>query len=451
MMYRKIYQKLLEWKQRSQGRTSLLIEGARRVGKSYLATTFGQKEYRSCLVIDFNQAGKAVRELFLHYLDNLPEFFLRLPILTGVPLYERESLIVFDEVQMFPRARAALKYLVADGRYDYLETGSLLSIKENVRDIVIPSEEHAISLAPMDFEEYLLARNEAGMVDFLRKCHADQKSLGAALHRKAMDLFREYLIVGGMPQAVETFLNQMDFAACDMVKRDILQLYRNDIRKHSNGLAMNVEAIFDAIPAQLQRHDRPFQLSALGTQARMRTHQDAFLWLQDACIVNHAYLTTEPTLGLKMNLEQARFKCYMADTGLLISHSFDSNVLASNEVYRKLLYGRLGVNLGMVAENIVAQTLHANGHGLYFYSSNDRLDKENRMEIDFLIAKPSLTSRHNICPIEVKSGKNYTTSSLRKFMAKYRQELHTPFVLHDGDYRVSDGITYLPLYLAHLL
>ena len=450
-MYRKIYQQLLDWKRNSQGHTSLLIEGARRVGKSYIVNEFGRKEYRSFVVIDFNQAGPAIRELFQHYLDNLPEFFLRLPILTGVPLYERESLIVFDEVQMFPRARAALKYLVADGRYDYLETGSLLSIKENVRDIVIPSEEHAIQLAPMDFEEYLWARNEANLGEFLRNCHADQKSLGGALHRKAMDLFREYLIVGGMPQAVETFLSRMDFATCDAQKRDILQLYRNDIRKHSNGLALNVEAIFDAIPSQLQRHERPFKLSALGTDARMRTYQEAFLWLQDARIVNHAFLTTEPSLGLKMNLNQSRLKCYMADTGLLISHAFDEKLLASNEVYRKLLYDRLGVNLGMVMENIVAQTLRANGHGLYFYSSQNSQNKEDRMEIDFLIAKPSLTNRHNICPIEVKSGKNYTVNSLRKFIAKYRQELHTPYLLHDGDFQTKDGITFLPLYFAHLL
>ncbi len=450
-MYRKIYQKLLDWKRTSQGHSSLLIEGARRVGKSYIVNEFGQKEYRSFVVIDFNRTGPAIRELFKHYLDNLPEFFLRLAILTGVPLYERESLVVFDEVQMFPPARAALKYLVADGRYDYMETGSLLSIKENVQEIVIPSEEHAIQLGPMDFEEYLLARNEKALGEFLRNCHADKKSLGGALHRKAMDLFREYMIVGGMPQAVETFLNRMDFVACDAQKRDILQLYRNDIRKHSNGLALKVEAIFDAIPSQLQRHEQPFKLSALGSDVRMRTHQEAFLWLQDARIVNHAFLTAEPSLGLKMNMDQSRLKCYMADTGLLISHAFDEKILASNEVYRKLLYDSLSVNLGMVTENIVAQTLQANGHGLYFYSSQNRQDKEDRMEIDFLIAKPSLTSHHNICPIEVKSGKNYTFSSLRKFIAKYHQELHTPYLLHDDDFQIKDGITLLPLYFAHLL
>ena len=344
-----------------------------------------------------------------------------------------------------------MKYLVADGRYDYIETGSLLSIKENVRDIVIPSEEHSIKLYPLDFEEYLMARNETLLIDFLKDCFANLKSPGGAIQRRAMDLFREYMIVGGMPQVVAKFLAKMDFEECDGLKRDILALYRNDIRKHSNGLSLKVEAIFDAIPSQLQRHDQPFMLSALSADARMRTYEEAFMWLQDAMIVNHAFLSTEPSVGLKMNIDNTRLKCYMADTGLLISHAFDRNLLASNEVYKKLLLGKMEVNLGMIAENIVAQTLCASGHGLYFYTNQSRDDKESRMEIDFLVAKPNLTNRHNICPIEVKSGKNYTTVSLGKFMNKYASQLHTPFILHDGDLMVKNGITFLPFYMAHLL
>ena len=378
-------------------------------------------------------------------------FFMYLASFYNVKLYERETLIIFDEVQLFPRARSAIKYLVTDGRYDYIETGSLMSIKKNVRDIVIPSEEHHIRMYPLDFEEFMWALENETLMDFIRICFKEKKPLGQALHRKAMDYLRQYLIVGGMPQAVEAYIQTRDFDRVDRVKRDILDLYRADIVKHAEGYEMKVEQIFDDIPAQLQKHDKKFRLSSLKKEARFRDYEDALFWLNDAMIVNTAYNSTAPNIGLKLNMDRMTLKCYMADTGLLISHAFDENGIVSEELYKKLLFDKLEVNKGMIVENIVAQMLTAGGRKLYFYSNSSRDDASSRMKIDFLIAKSKISNRHNISPIEVKSSKNYTLSSIRKFMVKYGEQLHVPYVLHTGDLKVEAGITYLPLYMAALL
>lgn len=450
-MKRKIYGELLNWKQEDAGRTALLIDGARRVGKSYIVEEFAKAEYKSYILIDFNRIGTEVTDLFLHYLNDLDTFFLYLSNFYNVKLYERESLLIFDEVQLFPRARAAIKYLVADGRYDYIETGSLMSIKQNVQDIVIPSEERHIRMYPLDFEEFLWALENETVMDFVRMCFQKRKPMGQALHRKAMDYFRQYLIVGGMPQAVEEYVGSRDFARVDRIKRDILTLYRADIVKHARGYEMKVEQIFDDIPAQLQKHDKKFRLSSLKKEARFRDYEDALFWLSDAMIVNICYNSTAPNVGLRLNMDRMTLKCYMADTGLLISHAFDESGIVSEEIYRKLLFDKLEVNQGMIVENIVAQMLAAGGHKLYFYANSSREDALSRMEIDFLIAKSKISSRHNISPIEVKSGKNYTLSSLRKFREKYGEQLHTPYVLHAGDLKEEDGFVYLPLYMTPLL
>lgn len=450
-MKRKIYGELLNWKQEDAGRTALLIDGARRVGKSYIVEEFAKAEYKSYILIDFNRIGTEVTDLFLHYLNDLDTFFLYLSNFYNVKLYERESLLIFDEVQLFPRARAAIKYLVADGRYDYIETGSLMSIKQNVQDIVIPSEERHIRMYPLDFEEFLWALENETVMDFVRMCFQKRKPMGQALHRKAMDYFRQYLIVGGMPQAVEEYVGSRDFARVDRIKRDILTLYRADIVKHARGYEMKVEQIFDDIPAQLQKHDKKFRLSPLKKEARFRDYEDALFWLSDAMIVNICYNSTAPNVGLRLNMDRMTLKCYMADTGLLISHAFDESGIVSEEIYRKLLFDKLEVNQGMIVENIVAQMLAAGGHKLYFYANSSREDALSRMEIDFLIAKSKISSRHNISPIEVKSGKNYTLSSLRKFREKYGEQLHTPYVLHAGDLKEEDGFVYLPLYMTPLL
>ena len=447
-MKRKIEEKLLKWKKESNGKTALLIDGARRVGKSYIVEEFAKQHYKSYILIDFNLVGSEITDLFDMNLRDFDSFFMYLSAAFNVKLYKRESLIIFDEVQLYPRARAAIKYLVADGRYDYIETGSLMSIKKNVKNIVIPSEERHVKMYPMDFEEFLWAKGEDLILPIIRNCFEEKKPLGQALHRKIMTLFREYVIIGGMPQVVKEYIESGDFETADIVKRDILTLYREDIQKYASGYEKKVESIFDEIPAQLSKHEKKFTLSSLGKGSRFRDYENSFLWLQDSMIANVCFNSTEPNIGLKLNRDNSSYKVYMGDTGLLISHAFDENGIVSEEIYKKLLFGKLEVNEGMIFENIVSQMLVANGHNLYFYSNSSRTDKDSRMEIDFLVAKSKITNRHNISPIEVKSGKNYTLSSLNKFRKKYSEQTNEAFVLHTADLYIKDEITFLPVYMA---
>lgn len=450
-MKRKIYETLYQWKTNSKGKTAILIDGARRVGKSYIAEQFAKENYKSFIVLDFNKIPNEVKDLFDYYLNDLDTLFIYLSNYFNVKLYERESLIIFDEVQLYPKARAAIKYLVEDGRYDYIETGSLMSIKKNVKDILIPSEEEHIEMHPMDFEEFLWALGNYTLMSLIQKCYIEKKPLGQVMHRKVMDYFRQYMIVGGMPQAVEEYRITRDFTKVDKIKRNILNLYRQDIGKHAEGYHLKVESIFDEIPAQLQKHEKKFKLSAISKEARFRSYEDAMFWLKDAMIINPCYNSTEPNIGLKLNTDFMTLKCYMADTGLLISHSFDEKGIMTEEIYKKILFDKLEFNEGMIIENIVAQMLVSSGHKLYFYSNPSKEDKNSRMEIDFLIAKSKISSRHNISPIEVKSGKNYTISSLKKFITKYNEQLYIPYVLHTGDLKVENGIVYLPIYMTSLL
>lgn len=448
-MERKIYSKLLDWKNQWRGKTAILIDGARRVGKSYIALEFAKNEYRSHLLIDFNNASPQIIELFEHNLNDLDVFFRNLRLLTGVKLYPRESVIIFDEVQQYPKARAAIKYLVADGRYDYIETGSLMSINRNVKDIVIPSEEEHLDLNPMDFEEFLWAVDEGEFVDYIAECYQAQRPLGNALHRKAMDLFRQYMIVGGMPQAVKEYVAYRDFSRVDRIKRNILKLYRSDISKYAYGEEHKVTRIFDLIPASLQRHEKRFRIGDVRAGARTRDYMKSMFWLEESRVANFCYATSAPNVGLGMDREEFKYKIYMADTGLLISQAFRERV-ELDELYRKLLMGKLEVNRGMIVENLVAQMLKASGKELYFYS-NSAKEAEDRMEIDFLIRKPTVTSRHNISPIEVKSSKGYKLTSLNKCIKKFSNQIGTPYVLHDGDLKLENGIVFLPLYMAPCL
>lgn len=450
-MHRKILEQMVIWKEKSAGKTALLIDGARRVGKSYIAEEFAKKNYKSYILIDFNKAGNDVKELFEQNLNDLDSFFMFLSAIYGVILYPGKSLIILDEVQLFPRARAAVKYLVADGRFHYLETGSLMSIHENVADIVIPSEERHIKMFPMDFEEFLWAMEESPLASLIKLQFEQKRPMGQALHRKAMTLFRQYLIIGGMPQAVSTYIETKSFEDVDLVKRDILELYRQDIAKHAKGYERKVESIFDEIPEQLSKHEKKFTLASLGKGSKFRDYESSFLWLEDSMICNVCYNSTEPNIGIRLNRDRNTLKLYMGDTGLLISLAFDENGLVSEEIYKKLLLGKLEVNEGMIFENIVAQMLTAAGHKLYFFSNSSRDDKEKRMEIDFLISKRRTTSRHNVSPIEVKSGKRYTYSSLNKFMVRYKEELDVPYILHTADYTEKDGIRLIPVYMAWLL
>ena len=451
LMKRKIYDEMLEWKNEWSDRTSLLIDGARRVGKSYIAEEFAKNEYRSYIMVDFGRAADEVMNLFKLYLNDLDTFFMYLSTYYNVKLYERESVIIFDEVQLFPQARGAIKYLVADGRYDYIETGSLMSIKKNVKDIVIPSEERHISLYPLDFEEFLWALGNDTMMKMIRKCYAEKKPMGQVMHRRAMDLFRQYMLVGGMPQVVEEYVASRDWNRIDRLKRDILSLYREDIIKHASGYEMKVESIFDEIPDQLQRRESHFKFSSIRKEARYREYKDALYWLDDAMIVNICYNSTAPDMGIKLNMDRMTLKCYMADTGLLISHAFDENTIVSEDIYKKILFDKLEVNLGMITENVVSQMLVSSGHKLYFYSNTSRNDASDRMEIDFLIAKGRVGSRHNIIPIEVKSGKNYTLSSIQKLRKKYAEQTENAVVIHTGDLKDAGEILYIPLYMTMLL
>ena len=450
-MKRKIYNKLLNWKKESNGEYALLIDGARRVGKSYIVRQFAEKEYSSYVILDFNLVSKSIKDLFENDLDNLDRFFMYLSNYTGKTLYTRDTLIVFDEVQQYPKARAAIKYLVKDGRYDYIETGSLISIKKNVEGIVIPSEEEHIKMFPMDFEEFLWAMGEEMLMPFIKDCFKSKKPMGQLMHRRAMDYFRLYMIVGGMPQAVEKYVETRDFAKVDKLKRRILDLYRSDISKFAKGYDTKVKSIFEEIPSQLQKHEKKFRLSALKEGARARDYETAFFWLDDAMIINSCYKTTEPNVGLNLNKDTNTMKCYMADTGLLISHAFDTNEIVSEDLYRKILLDKLEMNSGMIIENIVAQMLRTAGHKLFFYSNSSMTDRDSRMEIDFLIGKGKITARHNISPIEVKSSARYTLTSLKKCIAKYGSYLSTAYVIHPADLKEEDNIIYLPLYMCPLL
>lgn len=449
-MRRKIYDKLVQWKQEKDGTTALLIEGARRIGKSYIAEEFARNEYESYILIDFSKAPSRVKKWFDEYLEDVDTLLQNIQLHYKKTLTRRKSLIIFDEVQKCPRAREAIKTLVADHRFDYLETGSLISIKKNVENIVIPSEEEGIDMYPMDFEEFLWAMGNEMLMPYIQKQFEKQKPMGD-FHRDAMHYFRQYMIVGGMPQAVAEYVQSKDFKKVDSIKRQILRLYKNDIKKYAGAATARVSAIYDAIPGQLQKHEKKFTLAALKDEARMREYDSAFFWLDDAKIVNICYNTTAPNIGLQLNEDRTTLKCYFCDTGLLISLAFNARGIVSNEIYQKLMFDKLEINEGMLVENIVAQMLKASDKKLFFYSNYDKEEAENRMEIDFLVQKEIVTSRHNISPIEVKSSTNYTLTSIKKCIEKYKNYLSTPYVIHSKDLVIKDGLVYLPLYMTPLL
>ena len=440
---RKIYQKLLEWKKERNGRTAVMLEGARRVGKSHIAQRFGQNEYRSYLLIDFSFISPLVKEVFEQDVHDLDLFFQKLSILYRTTLYRGESLIIFDEVQLFPPARQLIKHLVADGRYHYLETGSLITLKQNVQNILIPSEEEKIEMFSLDYEEFLWAMGDSGDYDYIRNCFEKRLPPGAAIHRKMMSRFREYLLVGGMPQAVVRYIETRTFAEADIEKRRILKLYRDDVTKFAKGYESRVLAIFDGIPSQLSQHEKRYMLSSLNKNARFRDYEDAFMWLNDAKIVHTAFNTTDPNVGLNLNTDRLTLKCYLNDTGLLFSQTFSESDMMEEDIYKSILFGKLNLNEGMFMENAVSQMLRTSGHKLYFYSRSDRENAEERMEIDFLIRK-----ERRISPIEVKSSNYRSHRSLDKFKAKFDNKIGECFIIYTKDYLKDAEITYLPVYMG---
>lgn len=446
MIKRKIYQKILRWKESTNGTKALLIEGARRIGKSTIAEEFGKKEYKSYILIDFNKATKKTMESF-EDLNNLDVFFQTIMLEYNTRLFERESLIIFDEIQKFPKAREAVKYLVADGRYDYIETGSLISIRENVDNITIPSEERKIKMFPVDFEEFMLYMNEELLLEYIKKCLEMKQPLDQKMHQKAMHIFKEYMLVGGMPQAVVAFKeNARDFAAADIEKRDILSLYRDDIKKAAKRYNSRVSAIFENIPAYLSTHEKRVVLSEIESNATFAQYDDPFFWLDDSMICNLCYKCNDPNVGFSLNKNESFVKCYMGDTGLLVSLAFNENEIMEQQLYKQIMNEKLSLNQGMIYENMISQMIVAMGRKLYFYTRYNEEKHRNDIEIDFLLSNESKMN-FRMYPIEVKSSKNYSAISLDKFKQLYEKKIALSYIVHPKNLLVDGEIIKIPPYM----
>ena len=432
---RKAYDKMLEWKA-DNGRYALMIEGARRTGKTTIATEFAKNEYRSHIIINFSVPNEEIENLFKDYGKGADRFFLRLQEITNVHLHPRESVIVFDEVQKFPLARQLIKQLVEDGRSDYIETGSLISIKKNVEDIVIPSEEMPMELHPMDFEEFLWVMGNETTVPLIRECFAKREPLGFDAHRRIMDLYTTYMIVGGMPQAVASFLEDNNFESVEKSKRTILNLYRNDAVK------INARRILTMIPAFLSRHEKTFSPGMVRKGSATRDYLDAVEWLGESKMVNICIRSSDPGPAVDLTLDENSFKMYMLDTGLMITQAFITNVADRRKLYDDLLRGRLNVNLGMVFENMVAQELTMTGHSLVF-AKFEHDDSDYLQEVDFVIPEGG-----KVIPVECKSGVSTRHVSLDRFLNKYGKSVKHAYVVHGKDLRVDGDITYIPIYMT---
>ncbi len=439
---RKIYGEILDWKIKRSEKYALLIKGARRVGKSTIAEEFAKENFKSYILIDFAHTSKAIIELF-DDTYNLDFFFLQLQQLTGTRLYEKESVIIFDEVQLLPKARQAIKYLVADGRYKYIETGSLLSIRKNTKDILIPSEEHKISMYPMDFEEFLWAIGDEISADTIRLLLKNKKAAGNAMHRNLMRLFRLYMLVGGMPQAVETYLEQNNLQVVDEVKREIIDLYEEDFTKiDGTGLAGD---IYDSIPASLTGNASRYVLSNAREGIRSQLMHELIPDILSSYTVNIAYHANNPNVAMALEKDAGRYKLFTSDTGLFVTLAFKNKIYTDNIIYNKLLSDKLDANLGYVYENVVAQILAAKGYHLFYYTI--RRDTSNHLyEIDFLIS-----ASDKISPIEVKSGNYRAHKSLDVFCNKFSSRIKDKYVVHTKDYKWENGIHYLPVYMVPFL
>lgn len=446
---RKIYSKMMQWKEQSRGGTALLLKGARRVGKSTIVRTFAQREYRSYIAIDFSVADEEIKSLFT-YISRMDYFFLRLQTVCGVTLQERQSVIIFDEVQLFPPARQAIKHLVADGRYDYIETGSLLSIKKNIKGIVIPSEETRVNMFPMDFEEFLWAIKEDGnTMQLLRYAFSEQLPLGEAVNRELMRRLRLYMLVGGMPQAVEAYIERNSFEPVDRVKRSILEIYADDFRRiDPTGKASR---LFLSIPAELNRNTMRYKVGSVIENATAGRVAEVLMDMEDSMTVNFAFHANDPNVGMALHADYSHFKMYIGDTGLFVTLAFMDRDFTENELYRRLLSDKLPADLGYVYENLVAQMLRAGGNALFYYTfkahtAEDATAPEKQYEIDFL-----LSQGNKICPIEVKSSGYKTHKSLDKFIEKYPERIAHAYLLYTKDTRRDKEITCLPVYMAAVL
>ncbi|MCR5598058.1 MAG: AAA family ATPase [Lachnospiraceae bacterium] len=439
---RKIYDKLLAWKQESKGETALLIEGARRVGKSTIVEEFAKNEYESYILIDFFLASPETRALF-DDLSDLNYIFLQLQLQYHVSLVERRSLIIFDEVQLCPKARSAIKALVKDGRYDYIETGSLISIRKNVKNILIPSEERKLTMFPMDYEEFKWVIGDTVTVPLLRKIFTERQVAGQETHRRLMRDYRLYMLIGGMPQAVKSYMETNDFRKVDQAKRDILTLYKDDLWKIDP--SGKLSSLFDAIPAQLMGNASRYKVSSVLSGSRASDILKQISELESSKTVLLAYHVNDPNVGMAANKDLERFKMFVNDTGLFTTLAFKDKDFTENEIYTRLLSDKLQANLGYLYENMVAQTLAANGHELYYHTFLNEASKHN-YEIDFLISE-----RNKMSPIEVKSSGYKTHPSIDAFGKKYSSRIQNRYLIYTKDYQKDRGIECFPIYMAQFL
>ena len=445
---RKIYDRLLEWKETSNGKSAVLIEGARRVGKSTIAEEFARKEYDDYILLDFALESKDMRQNFEDNIGDLDTFFRNLFIIKGKDLPRRRAVIIFDEVQLFPLARQAIKYLVADGRYDYIETGSLISIKKNVQNILIPSEEEKLKMYPMDFEEFLWAKGNTAVMPAIKAAFESRKPLGNAVHRKIMQIFREYIAVGGMPQAVSAYVNGESYASIDRVKQGILSLYEDDLRKYDDEEREKASFVFKTIPKQLSNHEMHFTFSEINTNARYVNYVESVEFVAESMMGNRCANVTMPDVLLELYSDRSNFKLYMGDTGLLVSQLIREGE-ETEDIYRALIYDKLSSNLGMISENIVAQMLKAGGRELFFHEYKyvpEGTETEKKYEIDFINEK-----NKKICPIEVKSSGYTSHKSFDYFIDKYPIKVQERYIIYTKDLKFTDGITYIPAYMTGLL
>lgn len=439
---RKIYDTMLKWKNERQGDTALLIQGARRVGKSTTAEDFARNEYKSYILIDFSKVSVEVNDLFKDISD-LNYLFLRLQFIFQVELIERESVIIFDEVQLQPLARQAIKHLVKDHRYDYIETGSLISVRSQSSNILIPSEETKVNMYPMDYEEFKWALGDTTTIPLLRTAFENKMSLGDAVHRKLMRDFRLYMLVGGMPQAVAAYIKTNNFTAVDLVKRDIISLYEEDfIKIDDTGRA---KALYDAIPAQLSRNASRYQVGSTLQNEKIDRVINIIKDMNDSMTTNIAYHSDDPNVDLSLSMNIEFFKMYASDTGLFITLAFKDADITENIIYEKLLSDKLSSNLGYVYENMIAQMLVAAGKNL-FYHTIRYAEGKKYYEIDFVIP-----DKHKISPIEVKSSGYKTHKSLDVFCEKFSDRITNKYVIYTKDYKREDGVEYIPIYMTMFL
>ena len=440
---RKLYDKLLDWKTNRKGKTAVMIEGARRVGKSTLAKQFAENEYESYVLIDFSIASKDIIKLF-DYINDLEYFFMQLQFRLGVSLIEHKSLIIFDEVQKCPKARQAIKHLVADGRYDYIETGSLISIHKNVKDIVIPSEEEKMILNPMDYEEFKWAQDDTVSYPQLKILFDKKIAIGDAVTRKLMRDFRIYMVVGGMPQAVSEYIDSHNLQEVDRVKRSIIQLYEDDFYKIDP--SGRISSLFDAIPAQLNSNASRYQTaSVIGDNASTEKVLQLISELRESRTINMAYHANNPGVGMSLSMDVSKYKMYVADTGLFITLAFKDKDFTENIIYQKLMSDKLDANLGYVYENMVAQMLTAAGNRLFYYTFPTETGKHN-YEIDFLLSRCN-----KICPIEVKSSGYKRHASLDAFCQKFSNRVLQRYLIYTKDLQKDEQTLFLPVYLTQFL